>query len=293
MNKLMKFFIICGITLFVGMGLCFGGIMTNGVSGINKVAEKYDWLEGTPGELQTSYGEDLEFDSIRVTGEMDICLIGADYSAMPASWTLPRQVSEAIKEHAPEEGMVFLCYGENINPPQYKVTNGVLEINSNIYDGGVVSMNLSYDDGIPKVVVFCGNRDLDEIDVNLTACDVAVLGVSCGQVNLKTTDGDIYTQSIRSRGLNVETGYGDCRIHGDLEGLTKIKSADGDINVETSRDESSYAKNIHVTDGILAINDMEMDDDSFASYVREGGPNKMEIDSMLGDVSIWFGISSF
>ena len=45
MNKLMKFFIICGITLFVGMGLCFGGIMTNGVSGINKVAEKYDWLK--------------------------------------------------------------------------------------------------------------------------------------------------------------------------------------------------------------------------------------------------------
>ena len=44
---------------------------------------------------------------------------------------------------------------------------------------------------------------------------------------------------------------------------------------------------------MLAINDMEMDDDSFASYVREGGPNKMEIDSMLGDVSIWFGISSF
>ncbi|MGN0702202.1 MAG: DUF4097 family beta strand repeat-containing protein [Lentihominibacter sp.] len=293
MNKLVKFFIICGITLFVGMGLCFGGIMTNGISGIDKVAEKYDWLEGTPGELSTSCAEDLDFDSIRAAGEMDICLIGADYSEVPASWVLPRQVSETIKEYATGEGVVFMCYGNNINPPQYKVKNGVLEINSNIHEEGVVTMNLSYDDGTPKVVVFCGSRDLDEIDVTSTSGDVAMLGVSCGQMNLKTTDGDIFAEAIKSRGLDAETVCGECRIHGDLEGLTKLKNTDGDTYVETGLDEISYYRNVQLTDGTLTVNDIESDDDAFLSYVREGGPNKLEIDSIDGDVNIWFGDATF
>lgn len=293
MNKLMKFFIICGITLFVGMGLCFGGIMTNGVSGINKVAEKYDWLKGTPGDLQTEYAENLEFDSIKATGEMDVILIGADYSTMPGNWNLPGQVSRAIKEYAPEEGMVFLCYGERIDAPEYKVTNGVLEINRGMYDEGVVTMNLSYDDGTPKAVVFCGSRDLDEIDVTSTSGDVAVLGVRCGQMNLKTTDGDIFAEAIKSRGLDAETVCGECRIHGELEGLTKLKNTDGDTYVETSRDENSYSRNVQLTDGTLTVNDIESDDDTFISYVREGGPNKLEIDSIDGDVNIWFGDATF
>lgn len=294
MNKLIKFFIICGITLCVGMGLCFGGIWTNGVEGINAVADKYNWLNGSPGDLKTEYEENLEFDSVKASGEMDICLIGSDFTAMPASWELPGKVTEAIMQHAPEEGMIFLCYGENINSPEYKVTNGVLEINSDPLNEGVVSMNFTLDDGIPKVIVFCGDRNLEKIEIETAGCDTAVLGIKCGQANLKTEGGDIYTECIRSGGLNVEVVGGDCSLHGDIEGLTKVLATDSDIVIETSLDENSYSRDVNVNDGSLVINDIEeYDEDYFTSYVREGGPNRLEIKCFDGDVEIWFADALF
>lgn len=290
MNKLIKFFIICAITFVVGLGLCLGGVFSGGVGGINKVAEHEEWLEGSPGEMQVEDAGRMDFNSIEVTGQVEPVFIGTKYMNDNADNVFPKVVAKAIGNNMPEEGTVMICYGENVNMPEYKTENGVLKINGGPLDNGVVELKLSTQDRIPKVVVFCGDKKLDKISVSGEVCDTTLLGVSFRDADIQVNSADICMECADSHGLKIEGSNNDISLHGDFYGKTEISSEAGDVKVETSVNKADYDIAVMAEGGDIELDNGEIEiDEAPWKYEASGGPNSMKINCLNGDVEVFFG----
>ena len=50
LSKLAIFFIVCGGVFLLGLICAIGGAASGGVDGFEKVADDFDWVQGSPGE---------------------------------------------------------------------------------------------------------------------------------------------------------------------------------------------------------------------------------------------------
>lgn len=290
MNKLAKFFIICAIVLFVGIGMCLGGIWAGGVNGVNKVADKYDWIDGPPGKFEVAHADALEFDSIETSGEMDVCLIGTEYTGMPDSWKIPRRIIGTITAYAPEEGSVFLCYGENVTAPEYAVENGVLTIDSNYGRDGAISVNLTANDGVPKAIVFCGDRELKDITVDGNFCDVVMLGITYENANIGTSDSLVYMECVKSGNLTIDAECTEVELHGEFLGTTEVATTDADVTINTIVNKDQYGLELEAVDGDIEVDNGTVDIEDYPwTYSKKGGPNNILIKNNCGEIEIFFG----
>lgn len=290
MNKLIKFFIICAIALCIGIGFTIAGISADGIKGIDKVAENYDWFEGTPGQMQVETLDVSDYDSIDVTGNVDLVVIGDKYMSADADWPLPSKLEQIIRNKLPEEGMVFMGHGENVTAPEYTVENGVLKIEGETSDEGTVSMNFSNDDGIAKVVIFSGNRTFKDIRTSNNFCDVTLLGVKYENAYLSGSDNDIFMECAESGNLKIQGEFTDISLHGDFTGITDITTTDGDVEIETSVNRNEYGVDINAEDGDIELANGEVEIDDYPwTYKCDGGPNRLIIKNSCGDVKVFFG----
>ena len=290
MNKLLKFFIICAMAFCVGLGLMLGGIFSGGVDGINKVAEKHDWLAGSPGKMQITTMNDMDFDSVETAGQVDLVLIGTEFMTTDSDWPLPDSLASTIKENIPEEGTVLICHGKNVAAPEYNVENGVLKIEGGAPDGGVVSMNFSSDDGVPKVVVFCGDKKLKNIATSNNWCDVTMLGNSFENASISGSDNNVFMEAVRSDGLKIDGERTDVSLHGDFHGTTDITTSDSDVHIETCINRAEYAMDVVSEYGDIELDNGEVEIDEYPwKYSCEGEPNKIKVKNSFGDVKVYYG----
>ncbi|MDO4176360.1 MAG: DUF4097 family beta strand repeat-containing protein [Bacillota bacterium] len=290
MNKLMKFFIICAITFVVGLGLCLGGVFSGGVDGINKVAEDHDWLDGSPGKMQIETLSNQDFESVEVTGQVEMVFVGAEFMTTDSDWHLPDSLASTIKEDIPEEGTVLICHGENVAAPEYNIEDGVLKIEGGAPDDGVVSMNFSSDDGVPKVVVFCGDRMLKNITTSNNWCDVVMLGIAFENASISGSDNDVFMEAVQSENLKIDGNCTDVQLHGAFHGTVDVTTNDADVIIETSVNRDKYAVDIDAEYGDIELDNGEIEIDGYPwKYSCEGGPNKIIVKNSCGDVEVFYG----
>lgn len=291
MSKLLKFFIICAIVFCVGLGFTIGGACADGIGGLDKVAEDHDWIDGSPGEMQIERAENLDYDSVEATGMLEMVFLGTQYMNTAADWPMEKSLANEIKENIPEEGTVLICHGSNVVSPEYTVENGVLKIEGKSTDGGgVISMNFSSDDGVPKVLVFCGDRNLKNITVSNNWCDVSMMGVVFENAELNGSSNDVFMECVKSGNLKINGEGTEINLHGDFYGTTDIITTDADVVIETAVNKDEYAMDIYAEEGDIELANGEVEIDGYPwKYSSTGGPNSMIIKNSDGDVGVFFG----
>ena len=85
LSKLSKFFIICAAVVFVGMVCAIAGAVNGGIEDIDKLADNYDWIQGSPGERGVTAQKVEDYHSIEVTGDADVWIVGREFYKK-ASW---------------------------------------------------------------------------------------------------------------------------------------------------------------------------------------------------------------
>ena len=290
MSKLLKFFLICAIVFCVGLGFTIGGVCADGVEGINKVADNHNWLDGSPGKMQIEKMKGQEFDSVEVTGMVETVFVGTEYMTTDSDWPLPDCLASTIKENIPEQGTVLICHGENIEAPDYTVEEGVLKIKGGSADGGVISMNFTFDDGVPKAIIFCGDKRLKNITVSNNFCDVTLLGVAYENASISCSNNDVFMECVKSGNLVIDGDATDVGLHGDFYGITNITTKNSDVEIETCENRAEYAMDIFAENGDIELDNGEVEIDEYPwKYSCEGGPNKIVVKNSLGDVKVYFG----
>lgn len=291
MSKLLKFFIICAIVFCVGLGFTIGGICAGGIKGLDKVAEDHDWIDGSPGEMQVEKEEGLEFDSVEATGQVEMVFIGPEFISTEADWPLAKSLTNEIKENMPKEGTVLFCHGKNVILPDYTVENGVLKIEGKAtYGGGVVSMNFTPDDGIPKIVVFCGDNGLKNIKISNNWCDVSMMGIAFENADLAGSNNDVYMECVKSSGIKINGEGTEVHLHGNFFGTTDINTTDADVVIETCENKDTYAMDIFAEEGDIELDNGEISVEGYPwKYNCVGSPNSIIVKNKYGDVEVFFG----
>ena len=135
MSKGMKrFFMICTIVFAAGGVMAIAGLVSGGISGLDKLSDRYDWFIGPGKSTKTVHldAEDVQqdakgqlFDRIKISGDAD--------------------VSVSRGSDANETRAVF---GDHYKAPEMHISKGVLYIDSDeSRSGGVV--NISGSDTYP------------------------------------------------------------------------------------------------------------------------------------------------
>ncbi|MDO4545701.1 MAG: DUF4097 family beta strand repeat-containing protein [Bacillota bacterium] len=280
---LKKFFIICAIMVGVGLVMLMLGFVTGGIQSIDKLAERYDWIHGNEERVYMHLDEGAQFDSIQVTGDADVVICTGDTSKTRVS------------------------YGEKGPVPELYVEDGVLKINAEVGDGGVIS--LGDGDTFPVAEIYCPeginlagidleldygdatieNVTADRISIDSDFGDIDFTNVTFNSADIVTDDGDIDAEGITSGGLVIESNFGDCDLSGTFTGTTEITVDDGEVDLHTSLTEEQYTVTTDMSMGelIVGANHFEGMEKSFTTG---SGPNVIKVISDFGDVEIQFGL---
>ena len=290
MSKAAKFFIICGIVCVVGLGLTIGGFAAGGLKGLDKVAEKYDWMEGSPGNMQVETIEATEdFTSIEQDGNVDLVLIGDDMLGNADAF-MPKAVAKVLEETNITPGTAIVAWGENVNEPYVRTEEGVLKITGKDTDGQV-QLNFTPEEVTPTVVVYCGDMELENLAIDNTYGDVGILGVCAKAANINSESGEIYTEMFTTEALTVYGETADMELSGTFKGVTVIENVDGDVEIDTVLNQNEYGLKLQALSGDIEINDGDIEiDDVPAKYEASGGPNQLNIKTGSGDIDITFGL---
>lgn len=291
MSKLTKFFIICSAVFVIGTGMAVGGCAAGGVADIDKLADKYDWISGSPGELQIETVQGLEFDSIEVNGTMDVHIVGLSGSR---NGLITDDADDIIDEFGGDmsilynsaAGDVVISHGSNVTAPAVNTENGVLKIYGMEQESSGFELNLTGEGRNPDVLIFCDDEMLSSINVNNPYGDTDVYGVGYGNAVVTSDAGDIDINGVSSGGLTASANYGDIELNGIFRGVTDVKSETGDIDFESSVSRNEFSIYVQTDTGTIEDGDIELDGDS---YTQPGGANTLKLNSEYGDIEFRFG----
>ena len=301
---LKKFFIICAITVGVGLILSVIGVAAGGIKAIDKLAERYDWINGGPGEMTyLNLEEDAAFDSVQVQGSMDVVVYRGDPSKTRIIYGKNQEkpilyaengVLAAETQDSPSNGVINL-YGDDPSPTLelYCDDEETLKSLKIDIDWGDVEMEGIAADYIQVESssgdIFMGQAKAGSLELDADYGDISLEQVSYDQATVKNESGDIYMDDVASKGLTLESQYGDVELYGAFTGTTDLRISSGAAYLETSLAESLYTLDIATESGDLAIGDHVYMDDYENSYRFGSGENLIRIVSEYGDVEVGFG----
>lgn len=294
-SRTAKFFIICAVVFGVGLLTAALGAAFGGIDEFGKVAEQREWIQGDPGKQVKEYVSVGDFESIDIEG----C---ADVNVMTEEWS-------AADEYKP--GQILVVRGSKVDAPEIKTDKGVLYIKSpeTEFDG----INISFSDvpRTPAVFVYCTKEQLKTIKTKSTSGDLSFMGIRFASADLGADSGDIFIKGVRGEKLSININSGDIVASGRIEGPSTLKSSSGDIRLsgkflgETTVNISSgdfsldtkltmekYAVDVQVLDGDIRVTsdgstyDYE---DNTNKIELKGGPNRLTLQSLNGDVELTFG----
>ncbi len=289
MKNKARFFIICAIVLCIGLAIGIVGFLTGGIKGIDKFADEHEWFEGSPGNMQVEHHKALDFNSIEANGLVDIVIIGGDNSNY-YDWENIGKAANTIKNDNPQEGSVFICYGEKVETPQLKLENGVLKIDASENSEGKISVNLTSGSWVPTVVIFTGNRTLDNIALSSDYSDLDIYGAVYNNAVISTNSGDIDIEAVKSGGLKLVGDAADVDISGEFAGTTDINVASGEVSFHSIFAKEKYKIDMKANAGDLEIDSEGLEIETWpAEYRTSGSPYVLKIRTDSGDIEANFG----
>lgn len=280
---LKRFFIVCAAVAVAGLILTAAGFALGGVRAVDRVADKYDWISGSPGEMKyEDVREAAGFDSLRIRGDMDV------------------RISSGARDS------VRIGYGENMKAPEVQFSDGTLVVDGTDRHKGI-TINLTSESCEPVVEIVCSSgRALDSIDIETENGDVEISGIHAGSIvvdseygelcmdtvnfdrgELDIENGDIVCSDIVSGGIIIENEYGDCSLSGAISGTNEISVENGNLQIDTSLSQNKYRTSARTENGCLSIGDFYKDDYE-CSFEGGSGPNKLKLSSEYGDVKVNF-----
>lgn len=218
MSKGMKrFFMICAIVFAAGSVMAIAGLVSGGISGLNKLSDRYDWFVG-PDEKSTMVRLDTDgvkrtadgqlFDRIKISGDADVTVsTGSD---------------------AKETKAVF---GEHYNAPEMHISKGVLYIDSeNISSGGVV--NIRGSDTYPHVEVYVPEDwSIKAVEADTSCGDISIGNISIDGADINSDSGDICLGMMNFGKAGITTGSGEISIICAEGNRLTLKSDSGDMSI--------------------------------------------------------------
>lgn len=292
MRKLKAFFIVCAAVFVVGMIMSIAGFGSGGVQGFEAVAEDHDWVSAGPGARVTTEMNDLDFDSIEAVGPTEVVIVGE------------REYAEIVGEYGletaakPKAGTAVAIFGKNNHAPVMEMDGKTLRI-SRDQDSEVngIYLNFSSEDAYPTVIVFCPDKQLEQIKVNSSYSDVELRSISFKRAEIMLNFGDIEAENIVSRGITIESDDGDVELSGDLKGQTNVKAERGDIDIDTKTALKEYTMKLAASVGEITIGDgegkfMDTDEEGY-SYIQDGGEDTLILKADTGDIELSSGEADF
>ena len=272
MSKTGKFFVICAVLFALGLVLTIGGCAAGGAAGIQKAVDGGEWSVNTDPVDTAIIENDYEFSSIEATGEADFIFVGSRY------------YSDAVRDYIltdtdAKAGKVVVIYDRSKQAPEVKTEGDRLVIDAG--KGNHVYLSDSFHG--PKVIVFCGDEELESVKISSSACDLDMKGISFKTADLGMNAGDVDMKDITSGGLKIIADAGDIEIAGVLKGTTDVRADGGDIDIDVSGDLASYTLDVHAEAGDLKIGKEEIDG---GSYTQKGGEDTIKVRADAGDIDI-------
>ena len=283
MSKLAKFFITCAAVFVVGLVMLIAGIATGGVEGLEKVSEDHHWVSTGTGARATVDISGQKFDSIETIGYVDVVVVGPKYYDTIVGEYDVEDIAE------PKAGYVLAIFGNNLEAPEMAVKNNTLQITAPEFEFDGINLDFSSEAYYPTVLVFCPDKELAQVKVNSSACDVFLYGVTCKDVDVRINSGDIHADDIVTKGMIIESDAGDIEMMGDFKGTTKIQTSSGDVQLDTKAALKEYSMKVTAASGDIVIDDEEIEgnnDEEGYRYTQDGGKDTLLIKVDSGDIKI-------
>lgn len=270
MRKRTVFLIVCAAVFAGGIMLTFIGFAIGGIQGIDKVAEKHDWIKGSPGDTETDMKSCGDFQSVEIdTNNGEVVLVGVNaVSDSIMLGELPEKMREYIYDNVElNPGNVYMFYGENLEKPEVINDNGVLNIKDTNKNPGI-TFDFSTGDNTPMIVVVCGDN-VKDINVKTAYGDIEAIGVSAGEFNAASSDGDIDI------------------VGSDLD-KTSVDVELGDVVFASYDEESAYTVNAKTSIGDIEVNGKDISETG-GNYNFGSGSKLLDITAADGDIELLFG----
>lgn len=217
MSKGMKrFFMICAIVFAAGGVMAIAGLVSGGISGLDKLSDRYDWfIAGKSTKTVHIDAEDVQqdakgqlFDRIKISGDADVSV---------------SRGSDAEKTRA--------VFGEHYKAPEMYISKGVLYIDSDqSRSGGVV--NISGNDTYPNVEVYIPEGwTVKDIEADSSCGDISISDVVITRADIQSDSGDIHLGTANFDKAGITTDSGDISLIGAEGGSLALKSGSGDMTL--------------------------------------------------------------
>lgn len=212
-----RFFMICAIVFAAGGVMAIAGLVSGGISGLDKLSDRYSWFIGPGHSTKTVHidAEDVQqdangqlFDRIRISGDAD--------------------VSVSRGSDANETRAVF---GDHYKAPEMHISKGVLYIDSDqSRSGGVV--NISGSDTYPHVEVYIPDDwTIRDIEADSSCGDISISDVAINRGDIQSDSGDIHMGTANFDKAGITTNSGDISLAGAEGGSLTLKSGSGDMTL--------------------------------------------------------------
>ena len=290
LSKLAKFFIICAAVCFVGLVCTIAGVVTGGPQDIDKLADHYEWINGSPGERGVTSQKVEDFHSIEATGEADFWIVGKDFYKK-ASWLAEQDILEQteLDEFGPGRVCVICC--DKVEQPEITVHDGVLTINAGTVEFSGINLNMTEESWYPTVLVCVPDEVLESLSVSGQAADVNVLGAAWESAAIQMNAGDVEMEGVKSGGLTVDMDSGDAQLQGKFMNLTQVGTQSGDVQIDTSLAKAEYALDLDAAAGDVQVGEPGSEAVELEKPVQvNGGPHRLSVKTDAGDIGIRFGI---
>ena len=322
-----KFFIVCAVVFGIGLLATVLGAAFGGIEGFQKVAEKRNWISAGPGELTSDYINVGDFDKVKIDGDIDVFLITEEYYTN-SEWLEDHDlknlvggtVAKAIVQSAelsedetaaPEAGHVLIAHGDKAEAPKVSVEKGVLNITAPRSSMEGISIDFSSTPATPIVCVFCTEDMLASIRADAASGDIWCCGISFDKANIKSASGDVNMTKVNgnntiievtsgdaalsgkfSKSTSIDSKSGDICLGGTILGETDLNSASGDVEIDTKLSAKKYEIKAEALSGDIVMSeggtDVELDDEEENKLTLEGGPNKIAVRTLSGDIDLSF-----
>ena len=309
LSKLAIFFIVCGGVFLLGLICAIGGAASGGVDGFEKVADDFDWVQGSPGERGVTAYPVEDFDSVYLTGDADYVLVGRG-AYKNASKLVSDGPLEPTELDLVQKNQVLVIAGDRVQQPEIVVKDGALSIGCDRQEVNGINFNSSEMSWTPTILVCCPKAPLEELTVSSQEADLTCLGTAWKKADIGINYGDVEMDGVKSAGLQMELDYTDAELDGEFLKTTAITATDGDVDIATPLAKTEYGLDLRAVDiqlttpeGVWNPEAEEMDgeyddgyddeyDDGTQTIKVNGGPNRMSVSAECGDLKIQFGGSA-
>ena len=259
-KKTKRFLIICAVVVGIGLILAAIGAAAGGVRGVEKLAERYEWISGPTENEQQILDSAQSFDSIKISGDMGLNIVKGN------------------------EDSVKLIYPKDSGTCDMKVENNTLIADYSYKEDGAV-ISLSDEDSGPCLVIT--RRDpasIKSIEANLGFGDVDLESITVDTVNLTLENGDVELSDTCIGTFKADVDYGDCELGGAFNGNITVNSNNGDIDIRTSLPESSYTISAKSNCGDIEAGGLKRE--AGGELQSGNGSCMMQLYTHYGDISV-------